>query len=422
MWRVITLVALLWPAHVSGLLDGAPLDRLGEAVLLGLVAPALVWLHPNFLRRFAVRALVASILLIKITAVLTVQQPGWCVTFVPPYPMERDSTGKPHSWDLRADWLAEDPKCSAIMTRSYEETFALPTWFYNLPPPDDAVVRAGYDPGQIPVRVGAVGYITVNGEGSFELLTAPLMDVTLRIDGTRVEPVAPAHHQQILRRGSHMIQFEGTLLGKQWRVVPRWNGVALGSMRFPLITINPSTRADRLLLPAAGWITTILIASLIVMWLFNACSRIRAPHLVIWSAAASVAVAVVAYYMPQQAPWYTVLVTALTLAMPVRRRFMSTLGVCFLIIAPWLAYVAAANAFQAGHWTLYGIGNDNFLFQRFSYRIFMQHYWLEGGQTTFWNQPLFRWIAGVLHMVFGDSSLGQAYWDAAGVTIIALFA
>ena len=69
-------------------------------------------------------------------------------------------------------------------------------------------------------------------------------------------------------------------------------------------------------------------------------------------------------------------------------------------------FVVAANAHQVGRWTLYGIGNDNFQFQRFSYRIFMQHYWLEGGQLTFWNQPLFRWIAGALHMLFGDSSVG----------------
>ena len=41
---------------------------------------------------------------------------------------------------------------------------------------------------------------------------------------------------------------------------------------------------------------------------------------------------------------------------------------------------------------------------------------------TFWNQPLFRWIAGALHMLFGDSSVGQAYWDGAGVAIIAMFA
>jgi hypothetical protein len=43
----------------------------------------------------------------------------------------------------------------------------------------------------------------------------------------------------------------------------------------------------------------------------------------------------------------------------------------------------------------------------------MQGYWLEGGSPTFWFQPLYRWIAGLLHMIFGDSSVGEWYWDGA---------
>ncbi len=58
--------------------------------------------------------------------------------------MVRDSTGKPHSWDMRADWLADDPACSAIMTRSYRDTSEMPVWFFNLPPPDDAVVARDF--------------------------------------------------------------------------------------------------------------------------------------------------------------------------------------------------------------------------------------------------------------------------------------
>ena len=102
--------------------------------------------------------------------------------------------------------------------------------------------------------------------------------------------------------------------------------------------------------------------------------------------------------------------------------FQHARGAFLLIGVPWLAYFAAANVHQIGRWTLYGVGNDEFQFQRFAYRIFMQQYWLEGGQVTFWNQPLFRWIAGALHMLFGDSSVGQVYWDAAGVIVMALFA
>ena len=422
MWRVITLVALLWPSHLSGWFDGAPLDSLPEALVAGLIAPALVWLHPSFLRKTAVRAAVAAIVLIKLTAAVSLQQDGWCITFDPPRPMVRDSTGRPHSWDIRADWLADDPACSAVMTDSYRDSSEMPVWFFNLPPPDDAVVRTGFHPGEIPIRVGGSGYLTVGQSGTFELLTTEAMQATLRIDNTRVEAAGPAHHRAELQRGSHFIQFEGTMLGKQWRIVPVWNGASMGSAAFPVATIRPPSWIDRVLRPSGNWLLSVLVIGLVAAWSWSAVSRVTARELLAWSGAASVAIVVVTIYLPQQGAWYTAAAVLLPLLMPVRRRFMNARGLFFLIVVPWLAYVGAANAHQVGRWTLYGIGNDNFLFQRFSYRIFMQHYWLEGGQTTFWNQPLFRWIAGLLHMLFGDSSVGQAYWDAAAVAIMTLFA
>ena len=421
MWRVITLVALLWPSHLSGWFDGAPLDTPAEALLAGLIAPALIWLHPSFLRKNFVRAIVAAILVIKLTAAFAAQQDGWCITFDPPRAMVRDSTGKPHAWDIRADWLADDPGCSAIMTRSYRDSSEMPVWFFNLPPPDDAVVRDGFHPGQIPILVGGAGYLTVGQAGTFELLTTEGMQATVRVDDTRVELVGPAHHRVELQRGSHFIQFEGTMLGKEWRIVPEWNGAAMGSTAFPIATVRPPSRVDRLLRPAGSWLLTINVIGLLVAWSWRALARVHANELVIWSGASSLAIVIVTTCLPPQGAWYTAAAVLLPFLMPVRRRFQNARGLFFLILVPWLAYVGAANAHQIGRWTLYGIGNDNFLFQRFSYRIFMQHYWLEGGQTTFWNQPLFRWIAGVLHMIFGDSSVGQAYWDACAVAIMMLF-
>lgn len=422
MWRIITLVALLWPSHLSGWFDGAPLDSLAEALLVGLIAPTLLWLHPSFLRKTAVRALVAAIVLVKLTAAVALQRDGWCITFDPPRPMVRDSTGKPHSWDIRADWLADDPACSAIMTGSYRDSSEMPVWFFNLPPPDDAVVRTGFHPGEIPIRVGGSGYLTVGQAGTFELLTTEAMQATVRVDNTRVEAAGPAHHRVELQRGSHFVQFEATMLGKEWRVEPAWNGTSMGSAVFPVTTLRPPSRLDRMLRPAGNWLLSVMAIGLVAAWSWSAAARVSAGGLLIWSGAASVAIVIVATYLPQQGAWYAAATVLLPLLMPVRRRFMNARGLFFLAIVPWLAYVGAANAHQVGRWTLYGIGNDNFLFQRFSYRIFMQHYWLEGGQTTFWNQPLFRWIAGLLHMIFGDSSVGQAYWDAAAVAIMTLFA
>jgi len=39
----------------------------------------------------------------------------------------------------------------------------------------------------------------------------------------------------------------------------------------------------------------------------------------------------------------------------------------------------------------------------------MEGYWLHGGEptSTFWYQPLYRWTTGVLHLVFGDASVGD---------------
>lgn len=422
LWATITMVALVWPGGLSGPLDGAPLQGLAEAVLIGLVVPALIWFYRAFLGRAIVRVVVLALLLVKLAATLTLPQEGWCLTFEPPRAMVRDSTGKPHAWDLRADWLADDPACSAIMTRSYHDIFEVPAWFYNLPPPDDAVTRAGFEPGEIPVRVRGAGYLSVRRPGELSLSTAPAMNVSASIDGRPIELKEPGVHAIGLEPGVHALQFEGSLLGKQWLIVPSWDGINMGSIFFPLSTMTPPSRFDRVALQIARWLAPALLVVLLAVWLAGAIASVKDRWLVVWSSAASLAAIVVAWQLPSQAPWYTAVVMALPLLIHLRRPVMNARGVFLLVIVPWLAFVCAASAHQVGRWRLYGIGNDDFQFQRFSYRIFMQGFWLEGGQVTFWNQPLFRWIAGALHMLFGDSSVGQSYWDGAGVAIIAMFA
>lgn len=422
LWAVTTMVALAWPGTVSGPLDGAPLQGVAEALLIGFLVPSLIWFDPKFLGRAMARIAIVAIVAVKLMAALALHPEGWCVAFDPPRPMVRESTGKPHAWDPRADWLADDPVCSAIMTRGYADSSEVPAWFFNLPPPDDAVVRDGFHPGQIPVVIRGSGYLTVARSGVFQLSTAAPLNVSVQIDGRPVTAIAPGRHEIQLQPGAHAIQFEGTMLGKEWRVFPSWDGVGMGAMSFPLATVAPPARIDRIVRPAANWILLVLIAALIAAWTIDAAASVRDPALLVWSVASAVIVTLAAVFLGADAPPFAAAVIALALLIPIRKRFATAGGAFLLVVVPWLAFIAAFNLHQVGRWTLYGIGNDNFLFQRFSYRIFMQHFWLEGGQLTFWNQPLFRWIAGVLHMVFGDSSVGQAYWDAAGVAAIAMFA
>ena len=69
-------------------------------------------------------------------------------------------------------------------------------------------------------------------------------------------------------------------------------------------------------------------------------------------------------------------------------------GAFVLIGIPWLAFVTAVHASHIGRFSLYAGGDDMWMFQRFAYRIYLQGYWLQGGELTFWFQPFYRWIAG----------------------------
>ena len=103
LWGLLAALALLWPDRISGPFDGVPLDRTAEAILVGVVFPALWWFHPRFLKTRVAQAAVVLLLLWKISAALLFVQDGWCVRFAPARAYVRDGTGAPHSWDVRAD-------------------------------------------------------------------------------------------------------------------------------------------------------------------------------------------------------------------------------------------------------------------------------------------------------------------------------
>lgn len=83
MWGPLAAIALLWPDRVSGLFDGVPLDSATEAILVGVVFPALWWFHPRFLRTRAARALIVMLVVWRVAAVALFVQEGWCLRFAP---------------------------------------------------------------------------------------------------------------------------------------------------------------------------------------------------------------------------------------------------------------------------------------------------------------------------------------------------
>jgi len=131
MWGLLAVVALLWPARTAGLLDGLPLESTtANAVLVGLVLPSLVWFHPRFLRARLVRGVIFALLVWKAIGAAAITPDGWCVRFEPQRPLVKDAVSiVPHSWDVRADWLSNEPACSAVVRRAYKGLGEFPVGF-----------------------------------------------------------------------------------------------------------------------------------------------------------------------------------------------------------------------------------------------------------------------------------------------------
>jgi hypothetical protein len=98
---------------------------------------------------------------------------------------------------------------------------------------------------------------------------------------------------------------------------------------------------------------------------------------------------------------------------PVPQRLRNLRGAFVMVGVPWMTFVLVSSAPAVGKWILYNVGSDHWMYQRYAYRIVIQGYWLEGGSETFYFQAFYRWIVGILHSVFGDSSVGESYWDGA---------
>ena len=415
-WAVALIVAALWPARLAGPLDGAPLDSALEAVVLGLALPAVIWFHPDFLRTTPARVLIVALLAWKsLTAVATVQD-GWCVRFTSPVPLFLEDTRVPHSWDVRADWRSAVPTCSAVMTHGYADIEHFPAWFYNLPPPLlDEPARATDRPPHTTTRLDVTGYLAVDDAGQLTVAVDEGVRLRASIDGAPVDDTAGGVR---VEPGTHRIDITGELTGSRWRLMPAWNGRPLWNA--VSATMSPPQSLDLALRPWGRWVTVALIAGIGATALASVI-RFAGTTLAAAAGAASVTVAA-ALSGHASAMRVTPLLLMYAAWIPLPRRLRNLHGMVWLVGMPFLALFAVLGIPQAGLFTWYSSGDDWWMFQRYAYRIYLQGYWLEGGELTFWFQPFYRWVIGALHMVFGDSSVGELFWDAACTLVGAMFA
>jgi hypothetical protein len=413
VWGLLAAVGLLWPDRLSGPLDGVPLDRAAEAIAIGAVFPALWWLHRRFLTTRVARFCILALLAWKGLSATAFVQDGWCVRLDPARPYTANQTGAPHAWDLRANWRDADPACSAIMTRSYHELNEFPVWFFNLPPDSESWPGPLDRPPGATTRMTVRGFLNADRPGVLRIVMSEDVAAVTSIDGET------KNGDMEIDPGIHRIGVDATLRGDDWQLVATWNDGDLWS-RMIATTRRPS-HLDGIVRPWLNWVATLLTAALLLTWIASALARVRDLGVLAWVAAASLSIGgLVAMGHVPAARWMILaLVGAACVPVPSRLRNLS--GAFLMIGVPWMAFVVVCSAGVAGRFVLYDWGHDYWMFQRFAYRIVMQGYWLEGGSATFWFQPLYRWIVGLLHVVFGESNVGEWFWDGACLLAGAMF-
>jgi len=406
IWILALAAAVLWPSHTLSALHGMPLDTGAAAILIGLVLPVLCWIHRRYLDNAFVRIAIVALLALKIADVALLTQQGLCARFstAAPYstsvltiPIEEPS-GALRSWDVRADWRADSPACTAIVDRPYAEASSFPAWFVNI---TDFATS-----GRRSLTMEVSGVARVSERGLFVVDVDRDMTVTGRIGSQDVASTGGRPMLATLESGKARIDLHASLTGDHWRLVPTLNGGDAFSAAS--LTITEPRAIDRI----AGVFSvaeTVLVMLLLGGWIASIGFEYRgSPALLVWCAASACVLA--ALGASGRFERAAVLVLAGAILVPVAEPHRHLRGALLLVAVPWLALIAARSLPQVAHFNAYSI-DDWLAYQVAGYRIFMNGFWLEGGSKVFDYQPLYRWTSGALHLVFGDSSVGETFWD-----------
>ena len=248
------------------------------------------------------------------------------------------------------------------------------------------------------------GYLTARSGGTLDFTGAPGVSGGVSIDGK------PVQWPTQIGAGRHAVAIDVVLSYDVWALVTRWNGRDLWSSD-AVATLEPPSALDVAVRPWIRWIPALLAIAFIALWIASAMAAFASGPLLAWTLAATGAMAAIVSLAPPDAARWAIPALVLAAFVRVPPRFRNQLGAYALVGVPWFAFVLAGAIPFVGKFHLYQFGNDYWMYQRFGYRIVMQGYWLEGGTPLFYFQPFYRWVTGLLHAVFGDSSVGERFWD-----------
>ena len=266
MWVVALASAVLWPSHTLSALHGIPLDTRAGALVIGLAVPVLCWIDRRYLDTAFARIAIVALVALKIADATLLTQQGLCARFSTsaPYttnvltiPIE-EPRGILRSWDVRADWRADVPACTAIVDRPWPDASSFPAWFVNI---TDFATS-----GRRNLTMDVSGYVRAGERGLFVLDVDRDMTVGGRIASQDVSSTGGRPVLAALEAGPQPVDLHAALTGDRWRLVPTLNGHDAFSTAS--ITIAKPRAIDRLA-GAFSLAETALVVLLVGGWVVS---------------------------------------------------------------------------------------------------------------------------------------------------------
>jgi hypothetical protein len=94
----------------------------------------------------------------------------------------------------------------------------------------------------------------------------------------------------------------------------------------------------------------------------------------------------------------------------------------FLLFGPALLFFFSNKWWSSlGQWKNWGAGDDWVTYQKLAREVVVNGEWLNAGETVFTMQPLYRYIIGIYHWLFGQSAFVQNMsdvWCVLGATVL----
>lgn len=422
---------LALPSGVESPLDGLPWANPAEALVICATLPFLLLLDRSWLCYKPAFYFLALLFILKLILALHAPQAGWCLRV---YPSGQAASQESMAATWEGLWRRG---CSALLTRPFSEPRDFPAeWLnaleaepranaaplvqlagYAVTPPGWGmmVVARGSQGGLLRARdaTGRLHELPVlkdaGGEG---LAGRPLPGGVLRINGRLV--YSP-WRQGDWSLEPFLVSPEGKLesvwgRGVIWR---DQGGAELGRAGGAILNF---------LAKAASWGLAVWLAA----WLIRALATLaRRGVLTASVAAAALSGAVLLWLLPRAGhdPLFTphgaafaALGTLTLLAWrgggPGKENPSPALAV-LLAVGPLLLLHYAGQWFsEAGRFTLYSLNDDWLTYQRHARDIVMHDdFWMGQRQPVFYEQPLYRYLAALLHVFFGPSPLAQNMVD-----------